>query len=103
MPEEKEPKFVDVHKLVIDIRITCPGTVPDGRGGHRICGQLHVDEGEFLTKPHHTHTCQYCGCTWRPAVIFTRGVRFLPGYKNPFPPESGPALPGLVPEERVSR
>jgi hypothetical protein len=22
------------------------------------CGQRHVDEGEFATKPHHTHACQ---------------------------------------------
>src|SRR6185295_8960461 len=35
------------------------------------CGELHVDEGEFATKPHHTHSCQYCGLTWRPAVECT--------------------------------
>lgn len=46
------------------------------------CGKLHIDEGEFATKPHHTHACQACGLTWRPAVVCTVGVRFLPGFKN---------------------
>lgn len=46
------------------------------------CGVLHIDEGEFLTKPHHTHSCQFCGLTWRPAVVHTVGVQFLPGFKN---------------------
>ncbi len=46
------------------------------------CGELHVDEGEFAKKPHHTHSCQYCGLTWRPAVVPTVGVQFLPGFKN---------------------
>lgn len=53
------------------MRLTCPG-----------CGELHIDEGEFATKPHHTHSCQHCGLTWRPAVVHTVGVRFLPGFKN---------------------
>lgn len=47
-----------------------------------ICGELHIDEGEFATKPHHTHACQECGNVWRPAVVHTVGVRFLPGFKN---------------------
>lgn len=46
------------------------------------CGTLHIDEGEFRTKPHHTHSCQHCGLTWRPAVVATVGVQFLPGFKN---------------------
>ena len=46
------------------------------------CGERHVDEGVFATKHHHTHSCQFCGLTWRPAVVFTVGVRFLPGFKN---------------------
>lgn len=46
------------------------------------CGELHVDEGEFATKVHHTHACQTCGEVWRPAVVPTVGVRFLPGFKN---------------------
>ena len=55
----------------IPMRLTCPS-----------CGELHIDVGEFATKPHHTHACQYCGMVWRPAVVETVGVRFLPGYRN---------------------
>jgi hypothetical protein len=55
----------------IPMRLCCEG-----------CGELHIDEGEFATKPHHTHSCQHCGLTWRPAVVPTVGVRFLPGFKN---------------------
>ena len=46
------------------------------------CNMRHIDEGEFATKPHHTHACQGCGNVWRPAVRPTCGVRFLPGFKN---------------------
>jgi predicted RNA-binding Zn-ribbon protein involved in translation (DUF1610 family) len=53
------------------MRITCEN-----------CGELHIDVGEFATKPHHTHTCQHCGLTWRPAIFHTVGVRFLPGFRN---------------------
>jgi len=55
----------------IPMRIECPA-----------CGELHIDEGEFATRPHHTHACQHCGAVWRPAVVTTVGVRFLPGFKN---------------------
>jgi predicted RNA-binding Zn-ribbon protein involved in translation (DUF1610 family) len=47
------------------------------------CGERHIDEGEFVTKPHHTHACQECGFVWRPALRASVGVRFLPGFKNP--------------------
>lgn len=46
------------------------------------CGGRHIDEGEFATKPHHTHACQHCGMVWRPCIYDTVGVQFLPGYKN---------------------
>jgi transposase-like protein len=46
------------------------------------CRARHIDVGEFATKRHHTHACQSCGFVWRPAVIATVGVRFLPGFKN---------------------
>jgi hypothetical protein len=46
------------------------------------CHQLHEDVGEWATRVHHTHSCQHCGMTWRPAVVATVGVRFLPGFKN---------------------
>ena len=55
----------------IPIRLPCPS-----------CGELHVDAGKFATKPHHTHACQSCGMVWRPALIATVGVRFLPGFKD---------------------
>ena len=47
-----------------------------------LCCGRHIDEGEFATKPHHTHTCQHCGMCWRPAIEPTVGVQFLPGFKN---------------------
>lgn len=46
------------------------------------CGERHVDVGEFATKPHHTHACQHCGMVWRPAIVPTVGVQFLPGFKD---------------------
>lgn len=46
------------------------------------CGERHVDVGEFANKVHHTHACQTCGHVWRPAILPTVGVRFLPGFKN---------------------
>ncbi|HEX4334655.1 MAG TPA: hypothetical protein VH062_02010 [Polyangiaceae bacterium] len=49
------------------------------------CRARHVDEGEFATKVHHTQSCQSCGLTWRPAVVATIGVQFLPGFKNETP------------------
>lgn len=55
----------------IPMRLPCPD-----------CGELHVDEGEFATKPHHTHACQHCGMVWRPALVDTVGVMFLPGFRN---------------------
>lgn len=49
------------------------------------CGARHVERGEFATRPHHTHACQACGTTWRPAVVATVGVEFLPGFKDVAP------------------
>lgn len=49
------------------------------------CRARHIDEGEFATKLHHTHSCQSCGLTWRPAIVPTVGVQFLPGFKNESP------------------
>ena len=55
----------------IPMRLTCPW-----------CCTLHIDEGKFATKPHHTHACQNCGGVWRPAIQATVGVRFLPGFED---------------------
>ena len=49
------------------------------------CHRRHVDVEEFATKPHHTHACQWCGMVWRPAIISTVGVEFLPGFKDKSP------------------
>jgi hypothetical protein len=51
--------------------LTCPS-----------CSARHIDEPPFDKKPHHTHACQSCGMVWRPALVPTVGVRFLPGFKN---------------------
>lgn len=55
----------------IPLLLTCPA-----------CGARHVDKGEFAKKPHHTHACQSCGMAWRPALVATVGVQFLPGFKD---------------------
>lgn len=55
----------------IPMLLWCPG-----------CGDRHIDVGEFATKVHHTHACQSCGMVWRPAVLATVGVQWLPGFKN---------------------
>lgn len=47
-----------------------------------ICAGRHVDRGDFATRPHHTHACQSCGHVWRPAIVHTVGVQFLPGFKD---------------------
>lgn len=55
-----------------------------------VCGKRHVDVEKFAIHPHHTHACQFCGTTWRPAIVDTVGVKFLPGFKDatvPFDPE----------------
>jgi hypothetical protein len=46
------------------------------------CSARHVDVGEFATKVHHTHACQSCGVVWRPAIVPTVGVQYLPGFKD---------------------
>lgn len=50
-----------------------------------MCRARHIDRGEFERKPHHTHACQGCGFAWRPAIVATVGVDFLPGFKDPDP------------------
>lgn len=63
--------LLDAAQAPVPARLQCPE-----------CGELHIDEGDFATRVHHTHSCQNCGLTWRPAVVPTVGVRFLPGFKN---------------------
>lgn len=81
----------------------CPGATRNARGELVVCGARHIDEGEFATKPHHTHSCQSCGHTWRPAVVHTVGVQFLPGFKNEPPAAPEPlADPGAAVGEELS-
>ncbi len=47
-----------------------------------LCNARHVDKGVFATKAHHTHACQQCGHVWRPALVPTVGVQFLPGFRD---------------------
>lgn len=71
---------------VISMILTCPGLVnldPNDPASPLIpCGARHIDKGAFATKAHHTHSCQRCGHTWRPAKEYTRGVHFIPGFKD---------------------
>ena len=46
------------------------------------CRARHIDKGEYSTKPHHTHACQQCGHVWRPSIVATCGVQFLPGFRD---------------------
>lgn len=64
----------EAENAPIPMRLPCP-----------TCGVLHIDVGDFATKVHHTHACQNCGAVWRPAVVATVGVRFLPGFRNEEP------------------
>lgn len=45
------------------------------------CAAQHVDEPAPATgwtnPPHRTHLCQQCGATWRPANVYTTGVKAL--------------------------
>lgn len=63
--------LMDLRPPPVSIRLPCP-----------MCSTLHIDEGKWAHKPHHTHACQHCGHVWRPAVVDTVGVQFLPGFKN---------------------
>ena len=62
---------MSAYLIPVPMILTCP-----------MCGERHIDEGEFATKEHHTHACQSCGMVWRPAIVATVGVQFLPGYKS---------------------
>lgn len=63
--------LVEIVEAPVPMILACP-----------ICGERHIDEGLFATKNHHTHACQNCGLVWRPALVATVGVQFLPGFKN---------------------
>lgn len=62
---------LDARMVPVPMLLHCP-----------VCNARHVDVGEFSTKLHHTHACQNCGHVWRPAIVPTTGVQFLPGFKD---------------------
>lgn len=66
------------------------------------CSTRHVDVGEYATKPHVAHTCQNkaCGLTWRPAVVATVGVQFLPGSEDD--PKCASSAVVLSPADRAA-
>jgi hypothetical protein len=66
-----ELAIIEIRRVPIPMRLVCEK-----------CGTLHVDEGRFAMDAHRDHACQICGAVWRPALVPTVGVRFLPGYKN---------------------
>lgn len=82
-PSERAAGFIEAADFVRDMTINDakPAPIPM-RLPCPDCGELHIDEGEFATRRHATHACQHCGAVWRPAVVDTVGVRFLPGFKN---------------------
>lgn len=91
-PWQRIVEAVDV--LMADITpayLTCPK-----------CNTRHIDEGEFATKPHHTHACQNpeCGLVWRPTIGPTCGVKTLPGFLNE--PKRNPLDPGDGVVEHIS-
>ncbi len=94
----------DVDRLCTDVRV-CLSSVDQARLGYLLwppekrvyepkaspvalilwcpsCDMRHIDAGIWTSKPHHTHACQHCGNVWRPAVVPTVGVQFLPGFKD---------------------
>lgn len=80
--QRRERATPDEKPSPIPMFLTCPR-----------CNTRHIDEGDFATKSHHTHSCQECGLTWRPAVVATVGVQFLPGFKNERQQTSGAKQP----------
>ena len=65
------------------------------------CHRRHVDEGDYAFEPHRSHACQYCGTIWRPALVPTVGVAFLPGCAPEdaefVPPDFSPSLRSVRP------
>lgn len=40
------------------------------------CKQQHIDKGEWETKLHKTHLCEFCKHEWRPFDFYTYGVEY---------------------------
>ena len=67
------PRFAPLEKATepVPMILFCPS-----------CHTRHIDAAPWDRKLHHTHACQHCGFAWRPAVVATVGVEFLPGFKD---------------------
>lgn len=61
-------KMLDPN-TIIPCEIRCP---------NEKCYKIHVDVGEWATKPHRTHLCEACGKEWRPSERYTVGVPWEP-------------------------
>jgi hypothetical protein len=83
---ERAAEITRLHAELTRSRVTPSVALPDAPIPLRLpcprCHELHLDHGELAAKPHHTHACQACGEVWRPAIVSTVGVRFLPGFKD---------------------
>ena len=68
LSRERDELRAEVKKLkasIVPTILFCP-----------VCGEQHVDKGEWATKPHRTHLCEECGHTWRPFEASTIGAVF---------------------------
>lgn len=83
-------------KPMLELLIYCPR-----------CLKQHIDEGDFATKPHKTHACQFCGLGFRASKEPSVGVQFFSGWKNTgvrIEPTGGPpyiSYPSLRPGEQL--
>lgn len=66
--EHIQETITELHRP-IPLILNCPG-----------CRERHIDKETFPL--HHTHACQHCGFVWRPSLLDTIGVQFLPGFKD---------------------
>jgi len=118
MIESGKPTLYDMLRALLDDRLPKNVDLTEGVIVHEVakllapipmilqcpmCHTRHIDEGAFATKPHHTHSCQNCGLSFRIAVPHTVGVKFLPGFKDGERAEGPPRdIPDPAPNPRPS-
>jgi hypothetical protein len=68
---ERDEQLERAEKHPVPMILYCP-----------MCTERHIDEGSHATRSHKSHACQHCGHVWRPALVPTIGVKFLPGFQN---------------------
>ncbi len=73
----------DIIQMPIPVVLYCPD-----------CRRPHIDEGEWATRPHRRHLCEFCKTIWRPCLYPTVGVSFasieLAALHHPADPNLGP-------------